>query len=201
MDSTQVYDTYEKLTGVFSANNGGTPATAATTDITIANDAIVDGNSITIGDKTYSFVSDASKALDGATAVVLADLADGGKVSGEDAAAALAAAIGSGAVAEGNVVKVTDGTKVIGGGLTLQVGDTNDNFNKVTVAVDDLSADGLGLLNEEGRLDVSSQDAAGNAIKTIKDAITRYPRTVPTWVRCRTGWSIPSTTWIPQRRI
>ena len=85
----------------------------------------------------------------------------------------MAAAIGSGAVAEGNVVKVTDGTKVIGGGLTLQVGDTNDNFNKVTVAVDDLSADGLGLLNEEGRLDVSSQDAAGNAIKTIKDAINQ----------------------------
>ena len=173
VDSTQVYDTYGKLTGVFSANNGGTPATAATTDITIADDAIVDGNSITIGDKTYSFVSDASKALDGATAVVLTDLADGGKVSGEDAAAALAAAIGSGAVAEGNVVKVADGTKVIGGGLTLQVGDTNDNFNKVTVAVDDLSADGLGLLNEEGRLDVSSQDAAGNAIKTIKDAINQ----------------------------
>ena len=163
----------EGLKGLFELRSGGTPATAATTDITIADDAIVDGNSITIGDKTYSFVSDASKALDGATAVVLTDLADGGKVSGEDAAAALAAAIGSGAVAEGNVVKVTDGTKVIGGGLTLQVGDTNDNFNKVTVAVDDLSADGLGLLNEEGRLDVSSQDAAGNAIKTIKDAINQ----------------------------
>ena len=178
-----------------------TAATAATTDITIADDAIVDGNSITIGDKTYSFVSDASKALDGATAVVLTDLADGGKVSGEDAAAALAAAIGSGAVAEGNVVKVTDGTKVIGGGLTLQVGDTNDNFNKVTVAVDDLSADGLGLLNEEGRLDVSSQDAAGNAIKTIKDAINQVSTNRANMVRCRTGWSIPSTTWIPQRRI
>lgn len=163
----------EGLKGLFELRSGVTAATAATTDITIADDAIVDGNSITIGDKTYSFVSDASKALDGATAVVLTDLADGGKVSGEDAAAALAAAIGSGAVAEGNVVKVTDGTKVIGGGLTLQVGDTNDNFNKVTVAVDDLSADGLGLLNEEGRLDVSSQDAAGNAIKTIKDAINQ----------------------------
>ena len=52
-------------------------------------------------------------------------------------------------------------------GLTLQVGDTNDQYNKVTVSIGDLSAEGLGT---DG-LDVSSQAAAGNSIATIKNAI------------------------------
>ncbi len=55
------------------------------------------------------------------------------------------------------------------GGLTLQVGDTNDSFNKVTVSVDNLTASGLGV----DALDVTSQDLAGSAIKTIKDAINK----------------------------
>jgi len=57
----------------------------------------------------------------------------------------------------------------IGGGLKLQLGDTNDTHNKVTVAVDDMSAKGLGI----DALDVSSQTSAGNAIQTIKDAINK----------------------------
>ncbi|MBP8640968.1 MAG: flagellin [Oscillospiraceae bacterium] len=52
-------------------------------------------------------------------------------------------------------------------GLTLQVGDTNDQYNKVTVSIGDLSAEGLGT---DG-LDVSSQTVAGNSIATIKSAI------------------------------
>ncbi|MEA4892934.1 MAG: flagellin [Peptococcaceae bacterium] len=63
----------------------------------------------------------------------------------------------------------TEGKSVANGGLTLQVGDTNDDFNKVTVAVDDLTATGLGLTS----LNVSDQNAAGNAIQTIKDAINK----------------------------
>ena len=54
-----------------------------------------------------------------------------------------------------------------GGGITLQVGDTNEDYNKVTVAVDDMSAAGLGIAS----LDVSTQEAAGNSIQTIKNAI------------------------------
>jgi len=54
-------------------------------------------------------------------------------------------------------------------GLTLQVGDTNDSFNQVTVSVDNLSAEGLGIKG----LDVSSQTAAGDSIKTIKEAINK----------------------------
>lgn len=54
-------------------------------------------------------------------------------------------------------------------GLDLQVGDTNDSFNKVTVSVDDMRSAGLGIKG----LDVSTADAAGDAIQTIKDAINK----------------------------
>ena len=52
-------------------------------------------------------------------------------------------------------------------GLTLQVGDTNDSYNKVTVSVGDMSAKGLGI----DTLDVSTQTAASSSINTIKAAI------------------------------
>ncbi len=69
-------------------------------------------------------------------------------------------------------VDTTDDTKVTftsakGSGLVLQVGDSNDSFNKVTVNVADLTAEGLGTAG----MDVSSQAAAGNSISTIKAAI------------------------------
>ena len=54
-------------------------------------------------------------------------------------------------------------------GLTLQIGDTADDFNKVSVSVDNMKADGLGLTG----LDVSTQEAAGKAINTIRTAINK----------------------------
>ncbi|MFZ2537495.1 MAG: flagellin, partial [Oscillospiraceae bacterium] len=54
-------------------------------------------------------------------------------------------------------------------GLSLQVGDTNDAYNKVTVTVDDVRSKGLGI----NGLDVSTREAAGTSIQTIKDAINK----------------------------
>jgi flagellin len=64
---------------------------------------------------------------------------------------------------------VTDGTGSGSSGLTLQIGDTNESHQKVNVAVDDLSSNGLGINN----LDVSNQTAAGASIQKIKDAINK----------------------------
>ena len=64
---------------------------------------------------------------------------------------------------------IHDGTGSLSNGLTLQVGDTNEDYNKVTVAVDDMSATGLGI----DSLDVSTQTAAGNSIQTNKNAINQ----------------------------
>lgn len=55
------------------------------------------------------------------------------------------------------------------GGLTLQVGDTADAFNKVTVSVDNLSAAGLGI----NGLKVNTEANSASSIKTIKDAINK----------------------------
>ena len=63
-----------------------------------------------------------------------------------------------------------DGAK---GGLTLQIGDTSDAFNKVTVSVGDMRSAGLGIAG----LDVSTQDAAGAAIDVIRNAINIVSKT------------------------
>ena len=55
------------------------------------------------------------------------------------------------------------------GGLTLQVGDTNEDFNKVTVYVDDMSSKGLGI---EG-LDVTDQGISAESIDRVKSAIEK----------------------------
>lgn len=54
-----------------------------------------------------------------------------------------------------------------GGGLELQVGDTADSYQKVSVKVDNMGVDGLGLSG----IDLSTQSGAADALKTIKNAI------------------------------
>ena len=53
--------------------------------------------------------------------------------------------------------------------MTLQIGDTNDNFNHIKVAVKDMHAKALGIDGES--ISVSTQTEAGEAIKSINDAI------------------------------
>ena len=67
-------------------------------------------------------------------------------------------------------VPVTGGT---GTGLALQIGDTGDDFNNLTVSVGSMSSKALGL----DTIDVSTQSGAKNAIKTIKDAINTVSST------------------------
>ena len=54
-----------------------------------------------------------------------------------------------------------------GGGLMLQVGDTNDDYQKVRVTVGSMSAKSLGI---DG-IDISTQTGASDAIAKIKTAI------------------------------
>ncbi|MCI8284772.1 MAG: flagellin [Firmicutes bacterium] len=73
-------------------------------------------------------------------------------------------ATGNGATDTYLMMKGTEGK-----GLTLQIGDTNDSFQKVTVAIKDMSSKGIGIAG----LDLSTQDAAGDAIATIKAAVNK----------------------------
>ena len=82
-------------------------------------------------------------------------------------------ASGDKGTSDGEYVLGTDGTAGAGlssgGGLSLQVGDTNDSFQKVTVAVDSMSATSLGL----DALDISDADLAGDSIEVINKAIEK----------------------------
>ena len=52
-------------------------------------------------------------------------------------------------------------------GLTLQIGDTSDKFNQMTVSIGDMHTSALGI---DG-IDISNQEGAAEAVQTIKDAI------------------------------
>ena len=63
---------------------------------------------------------------------------------------------------------------VVGGsGLTLQIGDTSDSFNQLSVKIGDMHTKAMGT--EGGKsiadIDISSQGGAQEAVQTIKDAI------------------------------
>ena len=60
-----------------------------------------------------------------------------------------------------------------GTGLTLQIGDTADDFNKLTVSVKSMSSKSLGI---DG-VDLSTQSGASTALKVIKDAINTVSST------------------------
>ena len=51
--------------------------------------------------------------------------------------------------------------------MKLQIGDTNDAFNQLTLAVSDMHAAGLGI----NAIDISTRDGASDAIANIKTAI------------------------------
>ena len=156
--NTQVYDTKEKLHAVVSASGA---STSAATALEIDAGKLVAGDSIKVGDKTYTFG-------DGQGQIALGE-------NGADAVANLTKALeddGFTVEADGNTLNISGAAgepapAIVGGGLTLQIGDTADSFNKMTVAVADMSAKGLGL---DG-LKITSEPLASGAIDKIKTAI------------------------------
>ena len=154
----QVYDTEAKLKAVVSAKGAGTEPG---TELTVSPDKIVSGDAIRIGDNTYTFG-------DGSGQIAIGE-------KGADAVANLTKALeddGYTVTANGNKLVISapagqNSPAIIGGGLTLQIGDTADSFNKMTVAVANMSAKGLGL---DG-LEITSETKASNSIDKIKNAI------------------------------
>ena len=54
-------------------------------------------------------------------------------------------------------------------GLTLQIGDTSDDFNQLQVSIDDMHTGALGI----DTLSIADQDSAAKAVDLIKDAINK----------------------------
>jgi len=140
----------------------------------------MDVKSVTVGDVTVAKADLASKGLSweadannpaGKTGAYKFTL----KVTDRTKATAdIADAVGEGLSVTVNVKEkvssntdlafTTDGT---GGGLTLQIGDTSDDFNKMNVLVGDMHTKALGIAD----IDISTQEGAANAMDFIKNAI------------------------------
>lgn len=74
----------------------------------------------------------------------------------------------------GTATALDDGAGLaVGGGLELQVGDTNEAHQKVTVKVGNMDSASLGI----DKISIANQDSAGEAIKAIKDAINSVSST------------------------
>ena len=67
-----------------------------------------------------------------------------------------------------NGIKLFDGS-LSKKGVTLQIGDTSDNFNKINFKLADMDAKGLGIQS----ISITSATAAGSAISAIKAAINK----------------------------
>lgn len=80
---------------------------------------------------------------------------------------------------------LTGGAGLPGEGLTLQIGATGDEYNKVTVSVGDMSSKGLGIDNLRD-IGIMSQDAASAALDQIKNGADSAINTVSS-VRAELG--------------
>ena len=142
---------------------------------------------MTINGTTYEFVANAGTkpSTKGAVAVQVG-------VDFENSVANLSKALeNQGIKAEiTGTNEVTFSAVTQGSGLKLQIGDTADSFNQLSVAVGDMHTTALGL----STLDISTQTGALNAIKSSRTLSTRSPPPVVIWALSRTVWSIPATT-------
>ena len=164
------YTKYEDLTGLFSAAGA---ATDAKIDLTVDASEINSGDAITVGDKTFKFVEKASANPSANTIEIL-------KSDGVDGLVKALNSNGFSATNSGDTVSISkpgaDAPAIIGGGLTLQIGDTADSFNKMNVSVANMSAKGLGLENLK-KVGIMTENSSSEAIQKIKDAINTVSST------------------------
>ena len=137
------------------------------------------GDVFTIGGKKFAFAADqdAAVALGKGVNVIVVDNTNGGIDAADKEVAKMADLIEQKTGYKPTVnadnltleFKASQGAVAAGGkgGLTLQIGDTADQFNQMMVSVGDMHTKALGI----DTLDISEQDGAAAAIETIRDAI------------------------------
>ena len=129
---------------------------------------IQDGDKITLNGKTYQFVKDANtEVADGATAVLI------GKTNDDTMVNLNKALESAGIKATANATNITFAALNNGKGLTLQIGDTSEDFNQMTVSVGDMHTVALGIAD----IDISTQAGAKTAVGKIKSAINSVSST------------------------
>ncbi len=176
-------DTYEKLTGKISVEGTPTAAKGKGVEITVDPSKIAAGNKLNIDGKVYTFVKGAGgnvsadgknievsmdgDALENLKAALGTDKYDveikGGVKDGEKIFT-IRAKVGTSAEAAASKAPV-----ITGEGLTLQIGDTSDSYNQLSVKIGDMHTTALNIAD----LDISNPEGASAAIKTIRDAINQ----------------------------
>ena len=164
--NTDAYD-FRTESGIRSSVIFNTNDVAGKTTVSINATALREGNTLNINGNVFTFVQ-------GAT--------NGNNISINSAAADLKTALENNGFTvnqkDNGDLEISygqDEVSVLGGGLTLQVGDTSDEFNKLNVAVDDMHADSLGIAGHQ--IDITTQEGAGAAIDIINSAIDSVSRT------------------------
>ena len=160
----------EMLAGI-SGKIAGAPEQVANTKLTIDEGALKEGNVISVDGKKFVFKGAGSNGFADIAELVtklgqaghnttVATASDGKKVLTIE---------GASKDAEGSAIAAKDrvAPTILGKGLTLQIGDTSDSWNQLNVAVQDMHAESIGV----GNLDISTEEAAQAAIKSIKAAI------------------------------
>ena len=178
-----------KITSMTSTDAAGTAIGKLTfADGADAYETVTDGaTGITAGDKVtvngtvYEFVDNAGDepTTEGAVAVLI----------GADADASVAnlnkALESEGITVEKNADDLLFKPMSDGKGLTLQIGPTGDEYNKVTINVGNMSSKGLGIDNLRN-VGIMSQDAASAALDQIKNGADSAINTVSS-VRAELG--------------
>ncbi len=153
------------VSGAVTSSGAATVVAGSTTEQFDVSAALTDGDTVTIDGTDYTYVAagaDTNNGEFGSLADIETLLADTDwTVAGND-------------LTDISIYKSETATE---GGLTLQVGDTNQDFNKVTVGIDDLRCESLGIgaptgdLTKSQVVDLSTEDTAGESVQLIKDAI------------------------------
>ncbi len=161
-NTTGEYGGYQEddLKALFSISK---PASNAATSITLTNDKLIKGNSLTIDGKKYTFGDGSGEiAIGNDAAETLNNLKTQLESDGYTAAVS-----GDEIVIYSKSSTAAQGPSIAGGGLILQIGDTADSFNKMTVAVNNMGSEALGLKD----LSIMSADESSDSIDKIKTAI------------------------------
>ena len=166
-----------KLTGISTTDTtpdvvkAGDVTKGKNETVTLTNGAksIAANDTIVLNGKTYEFVANTSSKpkTEGATAIVV----------GVDDNATIA---NLNTALENAGVKATKDTDNLvlsaikdGAGLTLQIGDTSEDFNQMTVSVSDMHTAALGIAD----IDISTQAGAKASVDKIKSAINSVSST------------------------
>ena len=186
ISSTEEYD-YDRLTSdevVKATNNGAAkPAKNAGTGITIDSNSVAYGDKLTIGGKTFVFQNDASKVGSDEIQVNGKTAADLMNAINNDSSLGLTAELdpnnSNKVIVRSSAAGNTAAAPLVGGtGLTLQIGDTSDDFNQMNLKIGNMHVNAMGTMDANGNvtksiedIDISTQAGAQEAVDVIKNAI------------------------------